>query len=257
MMTRRVSWLALVLVAAACGGSSDGKDGAPGEDGASALIVSNEVAPGTECVAGGFRVESGVDADGNGALSEEETNTTDFICHGVDGGSVGAAGAGGATAPAGADGLTSLVNVTTVEPGTDCAKGGQRLEAGLDLDGNGTLEAGEVTTARVVCNGVEGSAGVAGRNSLIVTYDEPAGTNCPTGGRRIEVGPDTDNDAQLSDSEVAGTFYVCNGADGVDSAPGADGVSCWDLNANGACDPATEDLDASGACDVLDCAGQD
>lgn len=36
---------------------------------------------------------------------------------------------------------------------------------------------------------------------------------------------------------------------------GANGVSCWDTNANGVCDVATEDVDASGGCDVIDCQG--
>lgn len=36
---------------------------------------------------------------------------------------------------------------------------------------------------------------------------------------------------------------------------GADGISCWDLNANGTCDTATEDVNADGVCNALDCQG--
>ncbi len=44
-----------------------------------------------------------------------------------------------------------------------------------------------------------------------------------------------------------------NGTNGTNGSSGADGLSCWDLNGNGAKDVATEDLDGSGAVDVLDC----
>ena len=36
---------------------------------------------------------------------------------------------------------------------------------------------------------------------------------------------------------------------------GAAGVACWDLNANGLCDLATEDINTDGLCDALDCKG--
>jgi hypothetical protein len=34
-----------------------------------------------------------------------------------------------------------------------------------------------------------------------------------------------------------------------------DGISCWDLNSNGACDLATEDANSDGICSALDCQG--
>ncbi|MCP3890519.1 MAG: hypothetical protein GY702_16845 [Desulfobulbaceae bacterium] len=34
---------------------------------------------------------------------------------------------------------------------------------------------------------------------------------------------------------------------------GNNGLNCWDLNANGACDIATEDLDSNNVCDTADC----
>jgi hypothetical protein len=37
--------------------------------------------------------------------------------------------------------------------------------------------------------------------------------------------------------------------------PGGDGISCWDLNGNQACDLATEDANSDGVCDALDCQG--
>ncbi|MFH0981985.1 MAG: hypothetical protein V2A79_10635 [Planctomycetota bacterium] len=38
-------------------------------------------------------------------------------------------------------------------------------------------------------------------------------------------------------------------------ADGADGLHCWDLNANGACDLDTEDVNRDQICDALDCQG--
>ncbi len=35
----------------------------------------------------------------------------------------------------------------------------------------------------------------------------------------------------------------------------ADGRDCWDLDGNGACEPAGEDVNADGVCDILDCRG--
>jgi hypothetical protein len=46
----------------------------------------------------------------------------------------------------GAAGLSALVNVTEEPNGANCRTGGQRIETGLDLDRDGTLQASEVRT---------------------------------------------------------------------------------------------------------------
>lgn len=211
-----------MLVAACSGG--DGKDGAPGvdgADGASALVATSVVEPGDDCVAGGYEVRSGQDADGDGKLSAEETRTTDYVCHGED----GALGSGGAGA---AGGVVSLVSVTTLAPDDECKAGGLRLEAGLDTDGSGSLEAGEVTTSRALCHGEPGTAaaqGDPGVDSLIVTHPEAAGDHCNDGGTRIDVGQDADGDAALSEAEISSTSYVCDGATGPTGPAGPTGPS--------------------------------
>ena len=43
---------------------------------------------------------------------------------------------------------------------------------------------------------------------------------------------------------------------GAAQTPGAAGLSCWDLNGNGAFDAATEDANADGIADALDCRGE-
>jgi hypothetical protein len=54
---------------------------------------------------------------------------------------------------------------TTVEPAANnCINGGVKLEYGLDANGNGTLDAGEINGAltKYVCNGANGAAGAQG-----------------------------------------------------------------------------------------------
>ncbi|UII77458.1 hypothetical protein LV716_06725 [Flagellimonas sp. HMM57] len=52
------------------------------------------------------------------------------------------------------------------------------------------------------------------------------------------------------------TLCACsNGENGTDGLPGADGVSCWDLNGNGTGD-AEEDVNDDGNFDALDCKGE-
>lgn len=62
-------------------------------------------------------------------------------------------------------------------------------------------------------DGTSGEVGPAGSNSLVLTSNEPAGSNCPNGGVKIDVGVDTDGNNQLTDNENPRTTYVCNGLD--------------------------------------------
>jgi OmcA/MtrC family decaheme c-type cytochrome len=67
----------------------------------------------------------------------------------------------------------------------------------------------------IACNGDRGPAGPAGEPgapALAATSDEPAGTNCPNGGTKVEAGVDDNGNGVLDDSEVMSTTYVCNGA---------------------------------------------
>jgi len=67
------------------------------------------------------------------------------------------------------------------------------------------------------CTGSQGPAGdggPAGTNALTKTSTEPPGSNCPSGGIKVQAGLDTNNDGVLDDNEVnaASTTYVCNGS---------------------------------------------
>jgi hypothetical protein len=82
-------------------------------------------------------------------------------------GATGATGATGAQGPAGsngADGKNALVKTTAEAAGSNCSNGGTKVEAGLDANGNGVLDATEVNASltRFICNGAAGTQGPAG-----------------------------------------------------------------------------------------------
>lgn len=115
-------------------------------------------------------------------------------------------------------------------------------------------------------------SGLPGQNSLVKITDEEPGVNCPTGGKLIEVGPDTDNDGELDPEEVTDSKYICNGekgpqgdvgpqgeqgTSGSDGLDGTAGLECWDLDGDRLCTLPLEDANTDGTCDVLDCRGSE
>lgn len=83
-------------------------------------------------------------------------------------------GSNGKDGANGAPGTSMLVR-TVVEPaGANCASGGQKLQLGTDVNGNGQLDDGEVQETRYVCNGnsIAGPAGATGEKGA-------AGENAP------------------------------------------------------------------------------
>jgi OmcA/MtrC family decaheme c-type cytochrome len=110
----------------------------------------------------------------------------------------------GPAGSSGGDGSNALVTTTTEQAGSNCANGGTKIEVGVDDDGNGVLDAAEVTSTSYVCNG-------PGTVSLVATSAEPPGASCPWGGTKIETGLDVDNSGVLEPDEVdsMATTYVC------------------------------------------------
>lgn len=62
--------------------------------------------------------------------------------------------------------------------------------------------------------GQAGADGASGLNSLVEVSDEEAGENCTTGGKKIEVGIDSNRNGFLDQDEVDIIEYVCNGEQG-------------------------------------------
>lgn len=64
----------------------------------------------------------------------------------------------------GEPGVASLIDVQAEPAGANCAGGGQKVLSGLDVNGDGTLAANEVTTTKYLCNGKNGADGANGTN---------------------------------------------------------------------------------------------
>ncbi|HTB77362.1 MAG TPA: hypothetical protein VK762_29155 [Polyangiaceae bacterium] len=177
-------------------------------------------------------------------------------CGGQDGKN-GTDGTNGAPGASGETGEPSLV-VTVDEPsGTNCPNGGEKIETGVDKNGNGVLDPSEITSTSYVCDGVNGDAGPPGASgdagpagasgdagapgegtsSLIRTSHELAGANCVYGGVRIESGLDANRDGVLQDSEVnaAATQFICQTAPAyrqLDALPAVTAVHGFALTAS-------------------------
>lgn len=97
---RTLALCSLLTFPAACGGG--------GSSTSPVLVATSMEPPGGNCAAGGARLDSGLDGDGDGTLAPEEIDLArrQFICNGSDGsdGDDGAAGAPGAAGPQGPQG---------------------------------------------------------------------------------------------------------------------------------------------------------
>ncbi|WPP49817.1 DUF7151 family protein [Catalinimonas niigatensis] len=191
MMKRLIStnFILFVLTLLAC----EADQGEVGPSGLNSLINIEEEANGGNCPTGGLRVEVGLDTNQNGVLDKTEVESVQFVCH---------------NEPE-ASGLNSLINIGDEAVGDNCRSGGVRVESGLDANNNGVLDALEVQSVHFVCQGEIDPSGVS---SLINVEEEAVGENCQTGGLRVEVGLDRDNNDLLDETEVESIRFVCNGS---------------------------------------------
>lgn len=138
-MSRKVFLVAAVLVVAACRSSTE-----------TLVVRVDSEAAGDNCAQGGVAIRTGYDANNSTSLddSEVDASKTKYVCNGVS----GAAGQNGGQGDAGVRGHNSLNKVTTEAAGTNCANGGSKVETGLDVNDDGTLEASEVTATAYVCS---------------------------------------------------------------------------------------------------------
>lgn len=72
----------------------------------------------------------------------------------------GLPGTNGTNGVTGQNGLNALIKTTSEAAGANCTNGGIKIETGLDANGNGVLDAGEVNASQTnyVCNGINTSA---------------------------------------------------------------------------------------------------
>lgn len=196
-MTRRSELIlaAAMTVVFGCGGS--GETGEPGEPGTNALVETETEPAGDNCTAGGLVVRTGQDADGDGALNDDEVEQTSYLCN-------GAAGDAGEPGTPGESGDVSLIE--TAEAANCGDAGGLLVRVGVDSDGDGALQPSEVTSERELCNAPATSSGAI----LLSQTEIEAGTVCFAGGMAINVGRDLDQSGVLDETEIESTLVSCN-----------------------------------------------
>ena len=137
---------------------------------------------------------------------------------GGTGGDTGAAGGG-----TGGGGVTPVAGVTktlfAAEPvGANCAgpsPGGVKITAFVDQNADGIINGTETSSVKYLCYtppGAAGTASTAGLTTYANLTAEAAGTNCPTGGRRLSIGYDANYSGVLDAAEVpvGGTAFLCS-----------------------------------------------
>jgi hypothetical protein len=171
MQSRSLVLAAVVVLAAACGDSVV----APADPGDVVSRVVDEPA-GANCAEGGTAVQSGLDADGDGALDDDEVETTVYVCR------------------------RDRVRLVAEPPGEHCAAGGTAVWVGDDADADDVLEESEVRDVAYLCDAA---------HALLTRFTENSpNAPCANGGA-IEAGLDLDDDGVLADDEVIVTEYVC------------------------------------------------
>jgi hypothetical protein len=166
-------------------------NGTNGIVGSNGLNTLSSTVVSTTCPNGGVTVNMGLDANNNSVLDASEITVSYDVCN----------GANGLPGASGTNGLNSLAQTI---PSTSCPNGGVTVNMGLDVNINGTLEVGEITTTYDVCNGVDGTSGT--------TYF--AGNGISLSGDTITNTGDADADA-TNELQVLSfsndTLYLSNG----------------------------------------------
>ena len=154
----------LILLFVACASTTE----------TAASLVRVITASASACPQGGTVVEAGIDTNHDGVLDDAEVTSSQTVCNGSS---------------------AAQPTISTEPPGEHCAAGGVKVQVGEG-------------TPSYVCNGATGATGATGdpgatgaAGSSVQVSAEPAGSNCPTGGLKVQSG-------------TGQPSYVCNGRDG-------------------------------------------
>ena len=161
----------------------------------------------------GMNGQDGADGqDGSqGPMGPQGPNGTNGA-DGQDGsqGPMGPQGPNGSDGADGQDGSTALIETSNEPAGNNCANGGVKIEAGVDDNGNGQLDANEVDSTQYVCDG--GSS----TTTMLTSYSTPpTSMGCDVGGSVIAHGLDngdgggTAANGQLESGEVDYSTTFC------------------------------------------------
>jgi len=116
------------------------------------LTNTSDEQAGTNCIYGGTKVDVGWDGNRNGILEDSEIGRTSYTCDESD-------------EDDGSYDLTSLINTSDENPGTNCIYGGTKIDVGLDDNGNDILEDSEIDSTSYIC--VESAAPGSEEHCLI------------------------------------------------------------------------------------------
>ena len=170
-----------------------------GDDGISSYFVITDEPKGENCPEGGKKIVVGLDKNENNQLDDDEITQTEYVCTGIN--PQGNKGEQGNKGFAGSKG----------EDGQDGEKG-DRGDQGEQGDPG--------------IKGEKGADGSDGFDSLISIVDEPAGKNCPQGGKNVLSGIDRNRNGILDGDEIKITSRICNGEDAVEASEKAKDSGC-------------------------------
>ena len=135
---------------------------------------------------------------------------------------------------AGEDAAEMLVRTEGRAADSICTEGGAEIYLGSDLNSNGYLDEGEVTSSTKVCHGKEGLSGPQGApgqtnqspSSLLSIEQLNVGNlNCPNGGIMIHSGIDLNENNELDQSEIVSIETLCDGSIGSNGINGQNGMN--------------------------------
>ncbi len=116
---------------------------------APALAAVSKVSSAEGCPGSAERIARGLDDGANGGvpldgvLQDGEVADVTYLC----------------ASAAGGQGAAALIRITNEPAGANCATGGQKVEAGVDANGDAVLADSEVTSQSFVCDGAKGKSG--------------------------------------------------------------------------------------------------
>jgi hypothetical protein len=136
-------------------------------------------------------------------------------------GSAGPAGPQGPIGLTGANGVSSLIKTTLEPPGVNCTNGGTKIETGLDANGNGVLDSGEVIVSQTnfIC-GYSGGQSFIPTQGVRIGFSQSTTWTCPANVTQIQV--------ELWGGGGGGggrSFYWCSNSSG-----GSCGLPCACVN---------------------------
>jgi hypothetical protein len=191
-----------------------GAAGSNGLNGQNALVKTTLEPAGANCLTGGVKVESGLDANNNGILDAAEVNAllTTFVCNGLTGpsgaqGTQGLTGATGLTGPTGPQGANGSAGIQGL-PGPIGATGAQGATGATGSTGATGLTGPAGPQGPIGLTGPTGTNGATG----------PIGLTGPAGAQGIQGLPGTNG----TNGATGATGPA--GAQGIQGLPGTNGA---------------------------------